>query len=75
MRRPDRRKPRGRTEAFGYFNAEADNLDKQYSTRLHFRTPWLPTVCRSLMVAQQPCPLTRSIAVHDLCREMREALR
>jgi len=44
-------------------------------SRLHFRIHWLPTVARSLTVAQQPCPLTEALAVHSLCREIREALR
>ena len=55
---------------------EAHDTPKQYSpSALHFRTPWLPTVCRSLAIKAQPCDLSRSLAVAALCGEIREALR
>ena len=77
---PDRRNPHWRDAGSGYYGekTEATNLKKDFSTtsaRLPFRTPWLRITARSLTVAQQPCPLTKQLAVSALVAEIREALR
>jgi len=77
MQPPNEESRRGESGGLGYCgnDDEVGDLKKDSSTRLPFRTPWLPTVCRSLAVGQQPCDLSRSLAVSALVAEIREALR